>query len=343
MAVVENAPLTAEHADAHNTWVLPEHKVLFTHLAKNACTSLKWLVAELSGQDPEQFTSVLSCEATPRMMIHHRRLWRGMRSLRHLEPAERAEISPANGWFVFAVVRDPRVRAFSAWQSKFLVGDPVYTGRKFAGADWLPAAPGSVDDVVRDFARFVEELRDPRGPIRDTHFAPQTTRLHEDTIPYSRIYDISEISTLLGDLSAHLDAVGHPHEVTLGRENDTPLKAAAEVFEGGVREALEEIYGADIARFGDRWDFEPVMQKRAQWSASDFRDIAARRSLGERITTLYGIAREEREEIKALKQERTELRQVNKDLERRLALASRTTLERVASRAKRMVTRPTGR
>ncbi|MFD6134422.1 sulfotransferase family 2 domain-containing protein [Isoptericola sp. NPDC060257] len=339
MAVTGTVPLTAEHATAPNTWVLPEHKVLFTHLAKNACTSLKWLVAELSGQDPEQFTSVLSCEATPRMMIHHRRLWHDVRSLKQLEPAERAEISPANGWFVFAVVRDPRLRAFSAWQSKFLVGDPVYTGRKFAGAEWLPDAPGSVEDVVRDFARFVEVLRDPRGPVRDTHFAPQTTRLHEDTIPYSRIYDISDISTLLGDLSAHLDDVGRPHEVSLGRENDTPLRAASEVFEGGVREALEEIYGADLARFGDRWDFDPVMQKPAQWSASDFRDIAARRSLGERITTLYGIAKDERAAIKDLEQEKAGLVRANRDLERSLARATRTPLRRAASKAKRMMTR----
>ena len=34
-------------------YVIPELKLLYISLAKNACTSIKWLMAELAGEDLE--------------------------------------------------------------------------------------------------------------------------------------------------------------------------------------------------------------------------------------------------------------------------------------------------
>jgi hypothetical protein len=92
------------------------------------------------------------------MTIHRRQRWRNTPMLHELSDAELAEISPENGWFVFAVVRRPAARLWAAWQSKFLLRDPRWIA-EFADAPWLPRLPAATADVADDFARFVGSRR----------------------------------------------------------------------------------------------------------------------------------------------------------------------------------------
>ncbi|WP_166849824.1 sulfotransferase family 2 domain-containing protein [Isoptericola sp. BMS4] len=316
MKIAPVSPADASGAgDVENSWVLPEQRIAFVSIGKNACTSIKWLLAEISGQDVARIMAADSLQSTRRMLIHHRRSWRDTPKLTQLAPEARAEISPANGWFVFAVVRDPRLRAFSAWQSKFLVGDPSYSGRKYAGRDWLPRTPESAQDVLDDWERFVGALErgGPAGGISlgDGHFAPHTERLHEETVPYSRIYDISEIGELTGDLTDHLvRTVGSSPELALARENDTPLAAGREVYAGGIRQRLEAVYASDFERFGDLWSdsFSRVLDRPAGWSSDALRDIGARRAINEQVARLDAKAKEQRRRVRELTRENDELR-----------------------------------
>ncbi|MDO8152727.1 sulfotransferase family 2 domain-containing protein [Isoptericola sp. b408] len=277
-----------------NTWVFPDQKILYTQLPKNACSSIKWMLAEVSGQDPQGFRRALSDEQSRRMLVHNRRLWKGVGRLSEMSPESRAEISQANGWFVFAVVRDPRLRAWSAWQSKFLVGDPVYVHRKFAGAPWLPRVPKDAGDVLEDWRRFVDALAAGDGPVRDGHFRSQADRLSENQIPYDRIYEMRELSRMLEDLGAHLERRGQPHDLAMPRENDTPLAAGREVFDDGVLEQLETIYAGDFARFGHLWDLGPTLAKEISWDRAAMTDIGQRVAHNERIADLFSIGRRER-------------------------------------------------
>lgn len=278
-----------------NTWVLPKQKVVFTSIGKNACTSIKWLLAEISGQDLDGFLRRPSDEPTRRNQIHSRELWNGVPRLSDLDRRALGEISSANGWFVFAVIRDPRLRVFSGWQSKFLVGDPHYYHRRWAGRDWLPRTPRSVDDVLEDWRRFVEVLvSGPAGssPVADGHFAPQTDRLHESLVPYTRLYEIRELGDLVADLGDHLNrTVGSAPALALRRENETPLQAGREVFEGGIREALEQHYAADFERFGELWSLERVSSTPVSWGPEVFNDIAARRAIHERYADVREMLR----------------------------------------------------
>lgn len=290
------SPETAVDAGSvRNTWVLPTQKVVFTSIGKNACTSIKWLLAESSDQDLDGFLRRPSDEPTRRNQIHNRGLWRDTPRLSDLDRRELAGISPANGWFVFAVIRDPRLRVFSAWQSKFLVGDPHYYHRRWAGRDWLPRTPRSVDDVLEDWRRFVEALVSGTArssPVADGHFAPQTDRLHESLVPYTRLYEIRELGDLVADLTDHLDrTVGFAPALALGRENETPLQAGREVFDGGIREALEQHYAADFERFGGLWSLEKVSSTPVSWVPEVFTDIAARRAIHERYADVREMLR----------------------------------------------------
>src|SRR5215208_6006968 len=152
------------------TFVMPRYKAVYIAVSKAACTSLKWLVADVQGEQPEQFRTV-SRMITRDMNIHLRRQWRRTPTLHGLGDRRLAEIHPDNGWFVFTVVRHPAARAFSAWQSKILLREPRWVG-KHAGDTWFPPVPRTTEDVVDGFRRFAVAMAADPGQrvMRDRHF-----------------------------------------------------------------------------------------------------------------------------------------------------------------------------
>jgi hypothetical protein len=290
-----------------NAWVFPEQKVVWVAIAKNACTSIKWMLADMAGEDRQRIYTSNHAEVSRRMCIHDRDLWQNVKYPADLEPDLAAEISPDNGWFIFTVVRDPRVRAWSAWQSKFLQRDPIYK-RKFPSPPWAPRLPTSSEDVIEDFKLFTDWVAThPRNRVlADPHFALQVDRVDSQSTPYSKVYDIEDLAELPTDLRSHLANLGIDNEVTLGRDNDTYLPVSGEVFGGGVREQLEAIYARDLQRFGARWDFDNIMAKRPEWSKAAFSAIADHAAMGERIRDILNVSAEMRSQRDKA---RSELRQ----------------------------------
>jgi hypothetical protein len=234
------------------TFVMRRWKALYVSVNKAACTSIKWLVAELQDEDPERFHRSLSREVTPTMTIHRRNLWKKTPMAKRLPDEELAAISPDNGWFVFGVVRHPTARLFSAWQSKLLMREPWWV-EQYGDEEWFPRPPRTGDDIVDEFRRFVRLVaQEPEQRImRNRHFAPQRWMLAADRMPYSRIYKTSEIPELLRDFEAHLREHGYTGgPLKLLRANETPLKPIAALFTPEVLEASRVLYGGDFERFG---------------------------------------------------------------------------------------------
>src|SRR5215210_6712082 len=172
------------------TYVLARYRTVYVSVPKAACTSLKWLVADLQGEDPERFRRSLSREVGRAMTIHRRDLWQNTPMLHELGEEELAAISPDDGWFVFAVVRHPSARLWAAWQSKFLLREPRWM-EEFADAPWLPRVPRTTGEVIEDFGRFVESIAlDPNQPVmRDRHFLTQRELITPGSTPYTRVYE----------------------------------------------------------------------------------------------------------------------------------------------------------
>jgi Sulfotransferase family len=234
------------------TFVMQRWQALYVSVNKAACTSLKWLVAELQEEDPARFHRSLSREVTPIMTIHRRHLWRKTPMAKRLPDEKLAEISPEGGWFVFAVVRHPTARLFSAWQSKLLLREPWFV-EQYGDEEWFPRDPRTGDDIVEEFQRFVGLVaQNPDQRImRNRHFAPQDWMLAADRMAYSRIYKTSEISQLLSDFEKHLRARGYSGDpLTLPRANETPLKPVAGLFTPAVLDASRALYAGDFERFG---------------------------------------------------------------------------------------------
>jgi len=305
-----------------NTFVLPEHKVVYVSAAKVACTSLKWMVADLAGEDRADITSVASGMQSRLMTIHPgRSRFRHVKAVHSMPAEEVARISPAEGWFVFGALRDPWSRLWSAWQSKFLVRANRYL-RNYRDAEFFPRVPQGPSDVVADFARFVELhpwTTDPRLST-DLHFRPQVRALQPESIPFTRIYDLRDFSTMTADLHAHLRTVGRDQELYLPRANETPLAMTREVMAGGVREAIEKLFAEDFDAFGERWDFEQLKFAADGWTPDAISHAAYQTEANDWIGHVWASGKSWRGERNALKQQHQQtekrLRRLEKQVRR---------------------------
>lgn len=254
----------------------------------------QWLVAELGGEDLDAlrhggfgFTPGLDGQ------IHHRNRWQAVPPLTSLTQQQWDEICTSEDWFVFGVLRDPRLRLFSAWQDKYLLRHPGCWSEWSSIDRPLPTTP---EQVAEEFAEFCAALAaDAEHPAhRDGHFGTQVHALCPDLVPYRRLYDMSELGTLMTDLNGHLVTQGHAGGLTLARTNGSPFKPCGLLFENGAREDIEKIYAEDFAQFGDRWDFSGVETRPVPWTAESFAHAHALVEVHERLSEVVRLGRVKR-------------------------------------------------
>jgi hypothetical protein len=267
-------------------------RAVYVSVNKAACTSLKWLVADLQGERPEQFHASLSREVGRAMTIHKRGLWERTPMLHRLPAAKLREISPGDGWFVFAVVRHPAARLWSAWQSKLLLREPAWAER-FGGEPWFPRIPAGTEDIAEDFAHFVSFVeREPDHPMaRNRHVAPQMRLLVPDRMPYTRIYRTGEIPQLLADFEAHLREQGWSGKLTLPNSNETPLRPLAGFFTEPVRATIRRVYAQDFERFGYEDDLPEGLSTAEQYPSDALAEVGRLIERAERINDVILQAR----------------------------------------------------
>jgi hypothetical protein len=287
------------------TYVMPRFKAVYVSVPKAACTSLKWLVADLQGEKAERFERSLSREVTRAMTIHRRSMWQHTPMLHELSDEQLAEIAPENGWFIFTVVRHPSARLFSAWQSKFLLREPRWE-HDLGEVPWFPRVPRRTEDVVEDFGRFVRSIDEDPGQqvMRDRHFRPQVELITADRTPYSRVYGTKEIPQLLRDFDAHLRAQGWEGELRLRRSNETPLAPIAALFTPDVKAALQHRYAGDFEAFGYSDVVPDGLDPDGAWPERSFAEIERLVERSERIGDLAMRGQALRAQLGELKQRR---------------------------------------
>jgi hypothetical protein len=283
-------------------FVLPQWKIAYVSVPKNACTSLKWLMAELGGEDLDRIRrGGIGFNPTRAAQVHDRTTWQHIANVADLDPAVRAQVDPDNGWFVFGVLRDPRLRLFSAWQDKYLLRSPGYWEHWDKPAQ--PPVPTTPSDIVDAFRSFVQDVSaDPEHEaLDDGHVLSQTHALDLDLVRYTRLYDMSELGSMMSDLNGHLAEQGHAGDLVLGRSNKSPFEPAADVFANGVREAVEKMYADDFSNFGDRWDFSKVAAREAAWTPDAFAHAQSIIAMNERIADVVRAARRQKRQNAKLK------------------------------------------
>lgn len=297
--VISSRALREVGGSFRRIYLAPESRVMYMALNKNACTSLKWMMADLAGEDLSSFRAGLMPFVDDEEAIHNRDLWKKSPGFMSLNAAARKEIHPDTGWFIFAVIRDPRARFFSAWQNKMLLQHPL--SAQWQGESWFPEHPVTPETIVRDFARFTEFMEthpDHRLRVRDPHFRSQTELLVQHAVPYSNIYDSTQIGQLVKDLSAHLAAQGDERALYLPRSNSTALRPNASVYTPEVLAAVERMYADDFAAFGHCWDLGKVVHD-VPWSSLALAEIDMVSTLHRRIADLRDLALAERKRADA--------------------------------------------
>lgn len=223
-----------------HTFVLRREKVVYVSTPKVACTSLKSLIAQVGGEDLDSIGPD---------HIHNRKLWSRVPTLHELPDDELAGISGNNGWHIFAVVRHPTERLWSAWQNKLLLRVPRILDR--TPEAYVPALPRSTGDVEQSFRRFV--LGMAGGALdrlmRDPHFRPQQHVLAAGRMPYTRVYTIDELREVVADLEARLREAGSTPLPPLPASNSTPLRPLRSMFTDEVQAAIRHAYAADFRRW----------------------------------------------------------------------------------------------
>jgi hypothetical protein len=291
-AVTSPTPLLNGGPRPGNSFVVPDAKLVYISVTKVACTSLRWMIADLAGEDLASFYPSLEAHQTRLMTVHRDRAhWKKTPQLHRLPIEQVQQISRDDGWFVFAVVRDPWSRLWSAWQSKFLVRQQSYLDR-FADEPWFPRVPEKQQDVVDDFRTFVmarawetnEQLRD------NFHFLPQVRSTHPRELNYSDVYDLPDLSRLFADLHAHLRSLGMDRELYVPRANDTPLPLIRAALDNGVAEEIRDAYRDDFAEYGDRWSLETVKMQDC-WTGDAIRHAAFHTVANQRLGDMRDEAR----------------------------------------------------
>jgi len=124
---------------ATHTFVLRDYKIVYVSTPKVACTSLKWMVAGIGGEDPQVFLD--AARPGTESAIHVHRLWQKVPTLHEMSDDDLAGIDGDKGWHVFAMVRHPAARLWSAWQEKLLLRIPRMLDK--TPARLVPALPKS--------------------------------------------------------------------------------------------------------------------------------------------------------------------------------------------------------
>lgn len=318
-------PLLNDIAPPPNSFVLPDHKMVYMSVTKAACTSLRWMVADLSGEDPDRFIGTIGGQQSRLLGIHgDRARWQRTPQLSDLTPDELAQIYPHDDWFAFTVVRDPYSRLWSAWESKFLVRHAKYVDL-YADDPWFPRVASTPEQVLADWRTFVHARpwEDHPQLRKDVHFQNQVRSVRPDGVNYTTIYDLSMLPTLFEDIHAHLGPRGLDQPLYTPRANETPLPMTPEVLDGGVREVIEDSFADDFAAFGDRWSVEALTLADG-WSEDAIEHAAYHTVANQRIGDLRTGARRLQAEARRL---RTELEQTQRELDR-----ATTTRHRFAGR-----------
>jgi hypothetical protein len=216
--------------------IFPTLKIAYANIPKVASTSLyQWFYQRLYGK-PFNRTEL---SPDKRFWIH------GYFSGNHCEHAYR-EADPAaakalDGYYVFAVTRDPMRRFISMYGNRVLYHKGL-SRKALMNHPGLRPRP-DINVLVRDMGQYFSA-----SYVIHYHALPMIHFLGEDMSVYHRLYDISEMDRLMADVNAHIDATGFRTPGTvpqLGRHQSKGRKFGLEVLAPGSFEKLVGHYRRD--------------------------------------------------------------------------------------------------
>ena len=243
------------------SFVSRRHRLLFVETPKAACTSLKWVMAEIEGAAPK--VAARGRESQLEMAVHFRDA-HPLPALTDLPAAEAREALGSAEWARFCAVRHPYSRLIAAWSNKIRQIEPGYSSvcaavNRHCGRPDDGSAP-----AFRDFARWVFDAND--AATCDPHWRPQTLLLLPDSVRYDVVM---KTETLAADLQRVFDAGATTRALDAAavlakfRHNESLPVSYDGLYDEALARRAHDWYAADFARFG--------------YAEGSWRDIAQRK------------------------------------------------------------------
>jgi glycosyltransferase involved in cell wall biosynthesis len=329
MVAIETPQLRFEdeawHYFARNVHISEEHRLVYVSTPKVGCTTLKWWLADLTGYTEKIRAFTDSEESTPDLKIHDVFPLVAPEVVGLAE--DRLEIAlQAEGYFRFAVVRNPFNRIFSAWQSKLLLREPLQAGpyKDLGFFSWNIATAA---DIAASFQGFLEHLADHEAPFfQDPHWTPQIILLQPQRVNYSHIIKIEDASGFVAKLNRHLGTVGmNPFHTA--RANESLLPFQHQFITAKSEQLIRRLFKEDFTTFGYTDNLPPQKQELSEAALEmALKAIALIRAKHKRLGEMQQSMRPFRQQLRDSVIELGELRKVNANLLQDI-FASRTELE----------------
>lgn len=240
-------PLLLKRQMDTNTYFSPCHRLLYVATPKVACTSLKWWFAELLGVQVAIEKARVSLESDPELVIHDM-FARVAPEYTGANEAGLIEALASPDYFRFCVVRNPFTRVFSAWQSKWLLREPLQgAAYPYALSELAIESREGIRSAFESFLRVVATVDDPSR--HDVHVAPQWALLDPQRVSYQVVGQIEEPSAVLQALASHLGP-GFRSLLSGGRANESLLPYTGEWISEEAANLIRTIYARDFELFG---------------------------------------------------------------------------------------------
>lgn len=243
------------------SFVCAEHRLLYIETPKAACTSLKWVLAELAGKTPT--LSARGLETQLEMAIHFRDV-HPLPALTDLPRDEATQTLTGGGYLRFCAVRNPYTRLIAAWSNKIRQIEPGYSKtcaaiHAFHGNSGAKGAPS-----FREFALWVVGTCDPDAS--DGHWRPQFNLLYPQIIQYDFVL---KTESLGADLQKVFDARptlrGKDAKSMLSRfhYNESLPFAQSGLYDEDLASRVADYYKNDFEAFGyDQDSWRAITDKR---------------------------------------------------------------------------------
>ena len=231
----------------NNAYFSPCHRLLYVATPKVACTKFKWWLAELLGVKEAIEQSTNSMESDPELVIHDS-FARVTPEFTGANETGLSEALSSPDYFRFCLVRNPFTRIFSAWQSKWLLGEPLQA-RFYQGMEGR-AVVESAADIRNSFEGFLRFLDSVAGEEDwDVHVTPQVLLLEPERIAYQIMAHIEDPSALLQMLAAQVGP-GFRDPLSGTRANVSLLPYSASWISDESAELIRTLYARDFEVFG---------------------------------------------------------------------------------------------